>query len=327
MTEAGRPSAHIATSGSAAAVEWLLASDEPAVTYLTRRDVLGEDIEPDAETILAGPIVRTLLSGQEPDGGFGGHPYKKWTGAHWRLVSLVELAVPAGHPPAVAAAETVLAWLTGTGHRKRVKAIDGLVRRCASQEGNALAVCCRLGMADDPRVGLLARSLVEWQWADGGWNCDPKATGRRSSFHESLAPAWGLHEYARATGANWAAEAARRTAELFLEHRLFRSLGSGDVISREWLKPHYPPYWHYDVLQALLVLGRLGRLGDERAIDGLEVLRGLRRPDGRWEAGGLWWRPPGSKSAPEAVDWGRKGPNEMITLNALRVFEMAKTPP
>ena len=84
MTEAGRPSAHIGTTDSAAAVEWLLASDEPAVTYLTRRDVLGEDIEPDAETIFAGPIVRALLSGQEPDGGFGGHPYKKWTGAHWR---------------------------------------------------------------------------------------------------------------------------------------------------------------------------------------------------------------------------------------------------
>jgi len=44
-----------------------------------------------------------------------------------------------------------------------VKAIDGLVRRCASQEGNALAVCCRLGLADDPRVRLLAESLVEWQ--------------------------------------------------------------------------------------------------------------------------------------------------------------------
>jgi hypothetical protein len=40
-------------------VEWLLASDEPAVTYLTRRDVLGEDIEPDPKEILAGPMVGT----------------------------------------------------------------------------------------------------------------------------------------------------------------------------------------------------------------------------------------------------------------------------
>src|SRR5215211_2260281 len=255
---------------SAPAVDWLLGSSEPAVRYLTRRDVLGEDVEPDDEEILAGPKVRALLSGQRPDGGFGGHPYKKWTGAHWRLVSLVELGVPAGTPQALAAAETVLGWLTGEGHRRGIKVIDGLTRRCGSQEGNALAVCSRLGLAEDQRVEQLASSLAEWQWPDGGWNCDKKATGRRSSFHESLPPAWGLYQYSRATGAAWAADAAHRTADLFLEHRLFRSLRTGEVINKTWLVLHYPPYWHYDILQALLVLGRLGRLDDERAGDALD---------------------------------------------------------
>jgi hypothetical protein len=154
------------------AVDWLLRSREPAVRYLTQRDLLGQRIEPDQEAILSGPIVRELLRGQQPGGGFAGHPYTKWTGAHWRLVSLVELAIPQSHPRVVAGAETVLRWLTGKGHRRGVMVIDGLVRRCASQEGNALAVCCRLGMAADPRVQLLARSLAEWQWPDGGWNCE-----------------------------------------------------------------------------------------------------------------------------------------------------------
>jgi hypothetical protein len=228
--------------------------------------------------------------------------------------------VPRGHPPALAAAETVLAWLTGRAHRSAVKVVDGLARRCASQEGNALAVCARLGMAGDARVELLARSLVEWQWPDGGWNCDLAASGRRSSFHESLAPAGGLHEYAEATGAAWAEAAAQRSAELFLEHQLFRSLATGEVIHRGWLRLRYPPYWHYDVLQALLVLGRLGRLGDERTGEALEVVRRARRPDGRWQPAGCWWNPPGSTRTPEAVDWGRRGPNEMLTLNALRVL-------
>ena len=231
--------------------------------------------------------------------------------------------MPAGHPPALAAVDTVLAWLTGDKHRKGVKVIGGLARPCASQEGNALAVCCRLGLADDPRVELLARSLVEWQWPDGGWNCDRKASGRRSSFHESLLPIWGLHEYASATGARWAEEAARRAAELFLSHRLFRSLRTGEVIQRRWLALHYPPYWHYDVLQALLVLGRLGKLDDERVHDALAHLLRLRRPDGCWEPGGCWWSPPGSARKPEVVDWGRRGPNELITLNALRILRMA----
>jgi hypothetical protein len=84
---------------------------------------------------------------------------------------------------------------------------------------------------------------------------------------------------------------------------------------------HYPPYWHYDVLQALLVLSRMGLAGDERARDGLELLERLRLDDGRWRPGGSWWRPPGSAgSNVEVVDWGRNGPNDLITLNALRVL-------
>jgi hypothetical protein len=316
---------------TAAALAWLLASDEPAVRYLTRRDLLDDAdsaaAATDAALVLEGPKVRALLDGQRPDGGFGVHPYRKWFGAHWRMVSLVELAVPAGEPRLLAATSTVLDWLTSPSHRERVPVIDGRARRCASQEGNALAVACRLGLAGDPRAELLARSLVGWQWPDGGWNCDVRASGRRSSFHESLPPAWGLHEYWLATGATWAREAAAQAAELFLSHRLFRSLSGGEVIDRGWLALHYPPYWHYDVLQALVVLSRLGEAGDPRAGDALELLMRRRRDDGRRQPGGYWWRPPGGdrpRSSPvEVVDWGRSGPNELLTLNALRVLKAA----
>jgi hypothetical protein len=307
------------------AIEWLLQSNEPGVVFQAQRDLLDEPEPPDASRVLEGPWVRALLGGQQADGGFGVNVYAKWAGAHWRLVSLVELGVPAGEPRCVAAAETVLAWLTGKGHRAGVRTIDGLVRRCASQEGNALAVCCRLGLAGDPRVRLLAESLVEWQWPDGGWNCDKKATGYRSSFNESLPPMWGLHEYWAATGEVAAREAAERTAELFLEHRLFRTLATGEPIHPSFVTLHYPPFWHYDVLQALVVLARLGLAGDPRAADGLALLEERRLPDGRWRAGGRWWKPPGTKgSNVEVVDWG-SGPSEMLTLNALRVLRAASS--
>ena len=315
-----------ATAAPVSALEWLLGADDPSVVFLARRDVLGEAVEPDAERILAGPRVRALLSGQQPDGGFGRHPYSKWTGAHWRLVSLVELALPPGEPRALAAAGTVLAWLTGKGHLRGVKVVDGLARRCASQEGNALAACCRLGLAGDERVELLARNLVAWQWPDGGWNCDLRASGYRSSFHESLAPAWGLHEYAAATGASWAAGAARRAAELFLEHRLFRSLRTGELANAAFLKLRYPAYWHYDVLQALLVLSRLGFARDPRIGDALDHVVAKRRPDGTWHADGYWWNPARSRTHPDVADWGRRGPNELVTLNALRVLAAAGRP-
>jgi hypothetical protein len=303
------------------AVTWLLSSGEPAVRLLTRRDVLGEPADAGPGQVLAGAKVTALLSGQRGDGGFGVHPYRKWTGAHWRLVSLVELAIPAREPRALAAADHVLAWLTRPG--RRVPVIGGLARSHASVEGNALAACCRLGLATDPRVQSLAGSLISWQWPDGGWNCDITATGRRSSFHESLPPAWGLHEYGQATGDPAAQDAASRAAELFLEHRLFRSLATGQVINHTWLAPRYPPYWHYDILQALLVLSRMGKAADPRTSDALDELERRRLCDGRWHAGGRWWKPPPSTIAPEVVDWGRSGPNEMITLNALRVLSAA----
>ncbi|MFQ5871493.1 MAG: hypothetical protein ACE5IB_04990, partial [Candidatus Geothermarchaeales archaeon] len=252
------------------------------------------------------------------------HPYKKWTGAHWRLVSLVELGLPAGDRRALSAADQVLKWLSGHTHRSRIKKINGLVRRCASQEGNALAVCSRLGLTDDSRARELAQFLLEWQWPDGGWNCDKDEHAHHSSFYESLAPLWGLIEYHHATGDEDCLEAAERTAEFFLSHRLFRSETTGEIVNPEWLKLHYPLYWHYDILQALRILSLLGKLKDPRVQEALDVTEDRRLPDGRWRPGGYYWRPPGSKgSNVDVVDWGRGGPNTMITLNALRVLKGA----
>jgi hypothetical protein len=310
-------------SVTVSAVDWLLESVEPGIVAQAKRDLLDEQAPAEAARVLEGPKVRTLLAGQQADGGFGNNVYAKWGGAHWRLVSLVELGVPAGEPRCLAAAETVLAWLTGKGHRDRIQVIDGLTRRCGSQEGNALAVCCRLGLAADPRVRLLAESLVEWQWPDGGWNCDKKASGYRSSFNESLPPMWGLHEYWAATGETRAREAAERTAELLLEHRLFRVLATGEPIHESFVTVHWPPFWHYDFVQALVVLARMGLADDPRAADGLDLLDERRLPDGRWRAGGRWWRAPGSKGSNVEVVEGGSGPNELLTLHGLRVLRAA----
>lgn len=314
----------LATPGVRPAVDWLLSSTEPAIRGMARRDLLDERDPADLRHVLQGPLARGLLEGQRPDGGFGVHPYRKWTGAHWRLVSLVELEVPSGEPRAMAALETVLDWLTARGRLSRVSTTRiGLPLSDASIEGNALGIAVRLGAADDPRAQQLARALMRWQWPDGGWNCDRSASGRRSSFHESLIPMWALFEWGRAGGDRRAAQAATRAAELFLSHRLFRRGGTGRPIHASWVTLHYPPYWHYDILQALHLLARMGLAADERTRDALDLLAARRRPDGRWQAGGYWWSPPGHSRTPEAVDWGRGGPSEMITLNALRVLRAA----
>ncbi len=310
-------------------IQWLLSCPEPAIHAIVLEELLGvaqsdSRLQEARSHWMEGLWVRGLLKGQKEDGGFGVHPYQKWTGAHWRLVSLVELGAPVGMPQACAAAETVLTWLTSDSHRQRIQVVDGRTRRCASQEGNALAVCCRLGLFNDPRVSLLAESLISWQWSDGGWNCDKHPKAQHASFYESLAPLWGLAEYVRVNRDEAARQAALLTAEFFLRHRLFRSETTGEIIDPLWIVLHYPLYWHYDILQALLVLSRLIPLVDQRLKEALDTLEALRVPGGGWKAGGSYWYLPATKhSNVEVIDWGRRGPNVMITLNSLRVLKAA----
>jgi hypothetical protein len=304
------------------AVEFLLASDEPAVRLRTLTDVLGRP--PGSAELAAipdGPMVRALLEGQRPDGGFGVHAYRKWTGAHWRLISLVDLGYPPGDPRVGRAAAHVLDWVASP--RRTVTTVDGRVRRCASMEGNAVRVCTHLRLIEDPRAGRLAESLADWQWPDGGWNCDKRPGVTHSSFHETLWPAWGLAEYHLATGDRLALEAAQRAAEFLLRHHLFRSERTGQVIDRQFLKLRYPPYWHYNVLAALRFLSVLGKANDPRAREALDVIEGKQLPEGSWGAEGRYWRRVGATGqASEVVDWGRGG-NEMITLHVLSTLRAA----
>ena len=305
-----------------AAVDWLVASDEPGIRIQARRDLLGDNEVEEPQAALEGPAVRALLAGQHSKGGFGVDVYSKWKGAHWRLVSLVELGIPAGEPRAIAAYETVLHWLDGDGHRRGVRRIDGRYRRCASQEGNALAVGVRLGLASDPRVRRLAESLMTWQWPDGGWNCAPRPATVHSSFYETAVPLWGLAEYARATGDPDAAAAASRTAGFFLEHHVFQSHRTGRVGDPRWVEIHWPPYYAYDVLWGLTILHRAGALPDERAEGAARLLREKQGQDGRWSVEGpVKWRSEGLRDpARDPAAWPRTGPSEMATLNALRAL-------
>jgi len=305
-------------------VRWLLRSPDPSVRYYTLTDVLRKPenaagVRAAKRRIPEGTRLRALLAGQRPDGGFGVDWYKKWAGATWRMVSAVELGVPTDNRVAQRAANHVLSHLPLT--RVEPHRVRGRARVHGSVIGNPLAVCVRLGMAGDPRVQRIAHSLVRWQWPDGGWNCDSSEGARHSSFYESLATLWGLAEYLQATRDPAVRGAVDRAAELFLRHRLFRSCRGESVIDPRWLRLHYPLYWHYDVLQALVVLHRAGKLSDPRTREALDLVASKRAKDGTWHAEGRFWHGGPMRAAnTEVVDWGSSGPNEMITLNALRVL-------
>jgi hypothetical protein len=310
-------------------ISWLLQSKDPSIEFLVRKDLLEEQNESKLlqiqNKILRGPKVRALLSGQRSDGGFGVHPYSKWTGSHWRLVSLVELGMPRDNKQAHKATDEVLLWLSGALKYSAPK-VNNLKRKHASVYGNPLGVFSYLGLAEDPRAKLIADSLVDWQWPDGGWNCDSNPKAHHSSFYESLASLWGLTMYQNEIGDKEVSRAIKKASELFLSHELFKSHTTGKVANRVWLKLHYPLYWHYDILQAMRVLSIGVGLKDLRTKEALDIIESKRAEDGRWRAEGFYWFPieKGKKrGSRDVVDWGREGPNQMITLNALRVLKAA----
>jgi hypothetical protein len=94
---------------------------------------------------------------------------------------------------------------------------------------------------------------------------------------------------------------------------------------------HYPLYWHCDILQELTILSRAGKLGDPRTVEALGIVEKKRGPNGLWHANDYYWKMRGMPSTKmklssnvEIVDWGRKGPNKMITLNAFKVLKSAE---
>jgi hypothetical protein len=329
-------------------VEDLLASAEPAIRWKVRAHVLCEPAGSPAMTALreevrGSAVVRRLLAPFDAGGHRGPGAaqarrpavYAKWQGAHWVLAALADLGYPPGDEALHPLREQVLdTWLAEAYHRdvevatkaavyrvSGVPVMRGRHRAHASQQGNALWSLVTLGLADD-RCDGLADLLLHWQWPDGGWNCDRDPAADTSSFFETLLPMRGL--WAHGTGR--ATAAARAAAEVFLERRLAYRRGTGALIRAEFVKLHYPLYWHYDVLAGLKAVADLGLLADLRCADALDLLESMRLVDG-WPAHARYYRASADVAlGNDWVDWGgtsTRRANPWVTADALAVLRAA----
>ena len=309
-------------------IDRLLNSDEPSIRYKVLTGVLGaksdsSEITELQEQIKTSRRVKLLLSERDEDGKIPHRPYAKWYGAHWVLADLADIGYPKGDDSLIPLREQVHGWLFSKEHEKKIKSVKGRVRRCASQEGNALYYLLSLGLAD-AKAEELAERLSKWQWPDGGWNCDKKPDAVNSSFMESLIPLRGLALHARVTGKRFSKEAAKKAAEVFLKRNCYRGQRDGNIIKPEFVKLHYPCYWHYDILFGLKVLAEAGYIHDARCEDALNLLESKRLSDGGFPAEKTYYRVAKEKiSGRSLVDWGgtsKRHMNEFITIDALFVL-------
>src|SRR5512133_3456364 len=173
-------------------------------------------------------------------------------------------------------------------------------------------------LAGDPRLPRLAEAVLSAQLDDGGWNCHVRRrpTTTHSSFHttfnvlENLRVAAAGGVLARQTFAG----AEARALEVMLAHRLYRSDHSGDVIAERFTHLTYPWHWHYTVLRGLDYIRLTPAISDDRAVDAIDLLRGRRKPNGRWP---LQRRIPGTL----LVEMEKPGQeSRWNTLRALRIL-------
>ncbi len=133
----------------------------------------------------------------------------------------------------------------------------------------------RLGYEDCGRIREALDWIVHAQKADGGWHCFPSPKGTLDCWQ-------GLSAFAAFPRDQWGSRIRRtveRGAEFYLKRHLYRE---GRSRYSPWFRFHSPAHYYYDVLVGLEVLTALGYGKDARLVEGVELLRKKRRPDGRW---------------------------------------------
>ena len=262
-----------------AELKWLLDSD-PSIRWQVMRDLTGgapEAIAGERSRIATEGWGAQLLALQSPAGNWSGGP-KEDPGLLITLYSLVVLK-DLGLDPASKEARKMIDRVDKRLVFKPLKNrrfLDGETEPCIN--GRILGIGSYFKEPND----ALASQLLGEQLEDGGWNCEaPKS--RRSSFHTTICVLEGLLEYERAGRRSATVTKARERAENYLlERGMFRSLRTGEIIDKRWLRFSFPTFWHYDVLRGLDYLRNTGIEPDRRVSEAIEIVIERRHQNGRW---------------------------------------------
>ncbi|NLW85747.1 MAG: hypothetical protein GXY38_02625 [Planctomycetes bacterium] len=299
-------------------IDWLMEGD-PTIRWQMMRDILGKPASQwkrEQAKVATEGWGRQLLDCRDPAGTWGGGLYTpKWTSANYTLLLLRDMGLPRSHPAGRESARLLLGRMTGETFRTQIATLDLCI------VGMYLSLNAYFGVRDD-RVEMLAEQVVQSQMPDGGWNCaGQRHVVNHSSLHTTINVLDGLADYVEYGGKKAAAlvaEPIRRAHEFILEHRLFKSDKTGEVIKSAFTEFSFPPRWHWDVLRGLDHLRRMD-VRDERLQDAINLLLSKRSPDGRWKL-------ENHHKGKEFFKLERPGqPSRWNTLRALRVLIYFKT--
>jgi hypothetical protein len=302
-------------------IKWLLDSD-PAIRWQVMRDLTDE--APDTIAVERSRVATEgwgaqLLTSQSPAGHWADGP-------KWDLITLNSLValMDLGLDPACKEARKMI---DRVDKRLVFKALNNRPYLHGETEPCINGRILGIGAYFKEPNEALAKQLLGEQLEDGGWNCEawpflsPKhPPSQRSSFHTTICVLEGLLAYERAGGKSAAVTKARKRAENYLlERRLFRSLRTGKVIDKRWLRFSFPTLWHYDILRGLDYLRNAGIRPDGRLSDAIEIVMERRHQNGRWPLNLLHPEP-----IPLEMETRVGSASRWNTLRALRVLRWYK---
>lgn len=305
-------------------IEWLLSGD-PSIQWQTMRDLtaLGESTWSSARrVVIEHGWCRQHLDSLE-DGSWDG---EKWTSSLWTLIALIDMGIPADHPPARAAA---LRFLEPMLTDPRIWGDVQLFKRTSLFSNIDL---CHIGFwlrigiyfgADPEPLTRLAQIALDFQMPDGGWNCRSQRLPK--THHSSFNTTFNILEGIRPAAelgliANKQFEMAEsRAIEFMLEHRLYRSDRTGEVVKEAFERLTFPYYYHYTYFRGLDYMRTTPAIHDRRLDDPIEKLMAAQTPSGRWQLGPKISGKTRFSMESEGTD------SRWITLQALRVLAARQT--
>ena len=297
-------------------ISWLLEGDV-SIQYQVHRDLLGIERPDLRNRIQSEGWGARLLNFRKPAGHWGDRFYQpKWISTHYTLLDLKNLAISPDEPRIRESITQVLATLKSPDGGIMLSPANKMSDLCVN--GMFLNYAAYFGAPEEDLRSLIDQLLRE-HLPDGGFNCRTNIEKVvHSSMHTTISVLEGIQEY-QLNGYSYRLQpllaAAEEAREFLLQHHLYRSDRTGEIIDPKWLMLSYPARWRYDILRALSHFQAAGAPFDPRMDDALEVLLKKRRRDGTWP---VQARHPGQTHI-EMEKTG--GPSRWNTLRALRVLK------
>lgn len=312
-------------------IDWLLQSD-PSVAFQTKRDLLNlpeNEWQEDQQSIPTFGWGKRLLDIQDATGRWGvtsGNEKKKvlikgdlglyqpkYTSTHYTLLLLRRLEMPPNDKTYKGCNELSKLSYFQSIFDSSIKNQDLCI------PGMVLGIFAHFRFGERYFVKILDH-FAKMKVSDGGWNCRLGKRYVKEVNHFSLNTTISVLEGLGILSKNYPQyrnqvnELVASAHEVLLEHELFKSHRTGEIIKSNFIDITFPPRWRYNILSVLDYFQSIKFPYDTRMKDALDIIRNK-------EKKGYWFK--GNQLAGQTyfnLDLPRK-PSYFNTLRALRVLK------